>query len=243
MNINVMQILSESLSFYKKNFKSLIKLSSIIFLFTISIQLATDLQSMLKEYPLWYSGLGFLLTAIGILSIVFLPKLTLAMPILINSLLSNKKMSVKQAYQQTTGKYWVFIGRSLLLILIFSLAAVISYAKIPFAFFISQLYLALVTPLFFAVTPMIAIEPKIRRYLTRSIKMVGRNYICVLILIFITSTIFTIFNSTIIHLIENKMMVFLLKTIYSILSLFISPFAGTTAVITYKKLKGNQKFS
>ena len=244
MKINVKQVLSESVSFYKENFRNFIGISFVVFVFMAFMQAMGFTLDILTNSPLQWLLLFFLLMyGILIPAIIILPKVYLAMPILINSLLGENKLTTKQAYHLTKGKYWLMIGCSLLVGILYVPPMVIMiYAKIPFAAVISSIYTAFITSLFYTLFPMIAIEPRTDRYLRKSINMIKGNYIEVLILTFITATLLAVINGALRYILQGKTTELLIVgMVYAIVCFFVYPFTSTVTVIVYRQLKRSQE--
>ena len=243
MKLNVRQVLSESASFYKENFKNLMGISFMVFIFTASVQVMGHMQTMLKGYLLWLLLFILVMLAVEILVIIFFPRLFLSMLVLINSLLDKNKMTMKEAYRQTKGKYWLMVGCSALIALCYIPGIVlVLYTKIPFAALINSIYIAFITSLYYTVLPMIAIEPRTGRYLRRSIQMIKGNYISVLILTLITTTILAAINGVMTYIFQGKPTgLLVIGAIYKIVYFFVYPFSSTVTVIAYRYLKGSQK--
>lgn len=243
MKINIKQVLSESVSFYKENFKNIIGISFIMFVFMAIMQAVGYTQIMITEHPSWLWSYIIAIYAILILAIIVMPKLYLAMPILINSLLGESKLTTKQAYRLTKGKYWLMVGCSLLVGLFYVPPVMVTlYAEIPFATVIRQIYVAFIAVLFYTLFPMIAIEPRTDRYLRRSIKLVKGNYIEVLILNFVTVTLLTVINGALTYILQGKTTALLIVDVaYAIVYFFVYPLASTVNVIVYRKLNESKE--
>jgi len=234
MKINVKQVLSDAVVFYKGNFKFLAGLSFFITILTLLMQIAGYLPT---DNLALMALLGLVFLAAAILVLAVLPKLYMAMMILINSLLDEKEMRTDEAYRQTKGKYWVLVGCSLLVGLMLIPGTLLVYFKIPFAGPISSLYYAFIFSFFYVMIPMIAIEPKTSHYLSRSSQMIIDNYPAALALNLITSTLLTVINGTLIYIFQgNNLALITVTIIYSLLYFFIYPFASTVTVIVYRQL-------
>ena len=240
MRINVGQVLFESASFYKKNFKKLIDISlgaaCTSFISTAQTQIMGYMQVTSNNVPLW-----FLLFSIvtGILTLIVTVKLALAMPILVNSLFDENGMTAIQALRQTKGKFWLSIRCSLLVGLLYIIPLIaIMLLKTPFASVIITICIAFISALYYTLSPMIAVEPKTNRYLRRSVKMIKGNYIPALLLTLITVTALSVMNGALIYLFQdNSAAVFIVRIIYTIAYFFTGPFAGITSVMVYRQLK------
>jgi len=243
MKISIKQILSESVSFYKGNFKNLIGLSFVILIYTILMLSMEYTPTILTNHTSWLLLYIFIIFGLLIPMMILLPKIYLAIPILIDALLGENKLTTIQAYRQTKGKYWLMVWCSLLVgILYVPLMALTLYAKIPFAAPINQIYISFIAPLFYTLIPMIAIEPRTNRYLRKSIKMIKGNYINVFILNSITLTLITAIHGTLSYIFQGKTAVLLIfNMVYAIAYFFIYPFASTVTVIVYRQLRGSQE--
>ena len=254
MKINVKQVLSESLSFYKKNFTDLMGIPLIIFAFVALVILIILIPSIISKGSgniLWsflhqsqiYLFYSVVVLVASIVTIIFFPKLYLAMSILINSLFGENKMTTKQAYDQTKGKYWPMIGCSFLVALWYiPIIVIILLVKIPFANLLNSIYAAFVSSFYYTLFPMIAIEPRTNHYLRKSNKMIKGNYFSALTLIFITSTLLTIITEVLTHIFQGTTAKLLISAIVCIVAfLFLYPFNSTVTVIVYRQLKENQE--
>ena len=238
MKINIKQVLSEAVSFYKENFKSLKGISFVVLIFTAYMQVMAYVPTMLKEYPLWHLVFGLLEFVGMVASIIILPKLYLAMPILINSLLGEKKITANEAYRQTKGKYWTMIGCSMLICIGLIPCIALVFMKIPFAVSIGSVYVAFILSFYYTLFPMIAIEVRTNQYLRKSTQMIKGNYKEVFLLTLITTTLLTAINGVLTYIFQGKTTeLFIIGMAYAVVYFFVYPFASTVTVIVYRKLK------
>ena len=242
MRINVGQVLFESASFYKKYFKKLAGIS----LGMASASLVSTAYTYAMEYmqttpnnvPLWLALFSIVILVAAILSFIIVIKLSLAMPILTNALFDENGMTAKQAFGQTKGKFWTIIRCSLLVGILYMPSIAIMFSKIPFASVIGTIYIAFISALFYTLVPMIAVEPKTNRYLSKSAKMIKGNYIPILLLTFITVTALAVINGALIYLFQGKEIALLIVRVsYNIVYFFTYPFAGITSIFVYRQLK------
>ena len=242
MKINVRQVLSESASFYKGNFKNLAGISLAVIVFTALNQITGyAARSLFTDRPFWLTLFSFLILAVSILQIILMPKLYMAILILIDSLLDNNKITVRQAYRQTKGKYWLMAGCSIAVALFCIPAILITFTKIPFASGVSKISFALISSLFYALFPMIAIEQRKKRYIRKSVKLIKGNYFAVLALALVTDTFLDVIKEVLIYIFQNNTIT--VNILYSAAYFFVYPFANIAAVIVYRRLKENHKRS
>ena len=115
---------------------------------------------------------------------------------------------------------------------------VLTFMKIPFATVIGSVYIASITSLFYVMIPMIAIEPITSHYLRKSVQLIKGNYMSVLALTFITTTLLAILNGIAIYIFQGKTAeLFIIGIIYAAIYFFVYPFASTVTVIVYRQLK------
>jgi len=242
MKINIKQVLSESASFYKENFKKLIGISFIVFIFMVFMQVTGYTQTIFTSHPSLFWLYFIVIDAILILAIITLPKLALTMSILINSLFGENKLTTKQAYRLTKGKYWLMVRCFMLVGILYIPFVVMIPMKIPFASIISSICVPFISSLFYALFPMIAIEPKTKQYLRKSIKMIKGNYRSILILTFLTLTLLNVVNGALIYLFQGQTTaLFIIGLLYTIVYFFVYPFISTVTIVVYRQLKANQQ--
>lgn len=233
MKISIKQVLSEAGSFYRKNFKRLIG-AILIFVVSTAFMKILELAHMLKDYDILLA----ITSVVFILIIIFMPRFYMAVMIFIHSLLSEKKITLREAYDQTKGKYWILVSRLSLVILFGTpIMMMITYVKEPYASVVRPIYLAFIILLFFTLVPMIAIAPKTNDYLIKSIQLIKRNYVSIFILTMLTITLLAILSGIAIQMFQDKPMELLISAIiYSIICSFVYPFVSTVMVIVYRQL-------
>ena len=244
MKINVGQILSESVSFYKGYFNKLVvislSVSLVSFLVTAYTHITGYAQTKFNDTPLMLLLFSLMMLVIMIFALVIMTKVSLAMPILINALFDKSNMTAREAFQQTRGKFWRLVGYSLVVGMLYFPFSVIIFTKIPFASAIGTIYTAFISSMFYTLFPMIAIEAKTTSYLGKSVKMIKGNYIPVLILTFVTVTTLSVINSVLTYVFQGKTTeLFMIGIVYAIAYFFVYPFAGVTTVIVYRRLKSS----
>ena len=241
MKINIKQVLPEAFSVYTKNFKSLAVISFFMALFTVAFTAVNLVQRYMtytnEKEALVAMGLSLVMTAVLILVIVFMPKLYLSMPILINSLFYKKSLSVGEAYRQTRGKYWTYVGYSFLMGLCAMPALVLSLSKIPFISLLIPLNTSLVNALFYTLIPMIAIEPTTVNCLKKSVGLIKGNYLPVLALVLITTTAVALIERIFTALFAGEFIALLIiGLVHAVVYFFVFPFSNIVSVIVYKQL-------
>jgi hypothetical protein len=89
---------------------------------------------------------------------------------------------------------------------------------------------------------MIAIEPRTNRYLRKSIQMIKGNYIAILALTLISTTLLAVINGTLTQIFQGKTTeLLIIGVIYAVIFFFVYPFASSISVIIYRQLKGSQE--
>ena len=89
---------------------------------------------------------------------------------------------------------------------------------------------------------MIAIEPRMDRYLRKSIKMIKGNYLQVLILTLLTETLLTVIHGVLTSIFQgNTAELLIIDIFYAIVYFFLYPFISTVTVTVYRQLKGSQE--
>jgi hypothetical protein len=245
LKISIQETLSESLLFYKKNFKYLISFSIIVTLFLGGGELLLNdfLLLMHENYSLRELLIATIVVLIGIVGIIafiiYIPKLYLAIVILINSLFDEKKITLKDAYTQTKGKYGVALGS---LVLIFIMAGFSGYIfqswniSFPFAFNVHILFGAFIWALYFMIWPVIALGPTEKGYLKRARQMIKGNYEKVLLLYLLTTSLLTIFFRSLAFAMGNTINALGVTFIHYLIFFFVFPFAEVVKVMVYRKL-------
>jgi len=226
MRISVGQTLSEAAVFYKENFKYLMGFS-----FIWSVLMAVVNVSIRLEL-IWLFFVGV------ILAIIFLPKYFLAIMILINTLFDGNRVTLKEAYHQAEGKWWISASRAVVVGLIGGAPLMISMrVEIALPQIVSSLYGGIIMSLFYMLIPIIALEPLADGYLGRSTRMIKGNYLPVLILYLLTTSLWGFINSTVNQLLAgNVTALHIATTVYTLVLFFVFPFAETVIIVVYRQL-------
>ena len=237
MKINITQVLSESASFYKEHFKKMMGISFAVFVFTALMQV-TGYTFTKQSQWLWLLVCVIVIYTVLIAMIIILPKLYMAMPILINSLLGKKPLTAKEAYRETGGKYWLMVRCAILIGIVYIPFISIVFTKIPYAAAISSVCMAFVSSLFYTLFPMIAIEPRTNQYIRRSVGMIKENYLSVLILTLLTNTLLSVILGILKEIFQgNTTVSIIIGVMYAAVCFFVYPFANTVSVMVYRQLK------
>ena len=236
VKIKVMQVLFASVVFYKMYFKRLAGISIFMFALYVSFALVYLLPTFEEGRQLTGAEGSFIFAYIVfvMVALAFLPKISIAMPFFINSLMNGDEVTIGQAFRQSRGKYWRWVGCILLLsvpiIILMILGTPWIVIHIATAFF---------SALFYMFCPMISIEPKTNRYLRKSFNMIKGNYKPALIFILITVTSLSTIGHVIRHILQNSTTALATFAMISALIYFFAyPFAETVEVIVYRQLKG-----
>ena len=240
MKLNITQILSASASFYKEHFKKMMGISFAVFVFTALMQVMEYTQTIFTKHAqiLWLLVGVVFIYAVLIAMMILLPKLYLAMPILINSLLGKKPLTAKAAYRETRGKYWLMVRCALLIGIVYVPFMLIVFTKIPYVSVISSVCMAFVSSLFYTLFPMIAIEPRANQYIRRSVSMIKGNYASVLILTLLTSTLLSVILGILKQVFQvNTTVSIIIGLAYAAVCFFVYPFTNTVSVMVYRQLK------
>ena len=236
MKINVCDVLSETWEFYKTHFKKLAVFAVIGFFFSLLFVVSSNYASLFPQTLL--SGLFLLLP--GVIVVVFFPKFILAIPIYINSIFISENISFLESYKRTKGKYWAFAIYYLFIFLIFSIP-IYALQNEPFWDIGLNFIMAIVSiPLFFVI-PVISLEGNTKGFIKRSVMLMKGNFINLLILDVLSSSIFSMFYDILKKAYKGEVLTLIQIGIgYAIVRLFVSPFANVVAVIAYKKIAGDE---
>ena len=231
MKINVKQVLSEAVSFYKVNFKYLAGISLIMCIFGA----AFNMSPMLDPHSLLSVGLILML---AIAALVLMPRLFLIIVIIIDSLFDKNRVTFGEAYRQIKGKYWIILSRLFLVVVIsFIPAFVLIYMEIPFASAIGGVCSAFIMALYYMLIPIIALEPKTKQYLKKSIQRIKGNYTAALKLYLLTTTLLGVIIATLQQFFAGGTTPHIIAgTAYLLVFFFVFPFAETVIVIVYRQL-------
>ena len=228
MKIGVKQVLSEAMNYWRRHFMRLAMISFIMFLLNVFMY-------VFQYIPPEGSPLSWVLIGVTFLMIIFVPKHYMAVRILFYSMMHGNEITIRQAYRQTKGKYWRWVGYILIIILP---ALVLMLSRIPFPYIISAIYVALISALLYTLSPMIAIEDKSNISLKKSIKMIKGNYLPILVIVIITVSLLSVTNGTFYRVFETETVAHLIfGTAFAIAYFFIFPFVAITEVIVYVQLK------
>ena len=230
MKIGVKQVLSEAMNYWRRYFKKLAMISFFMFLLNVLVY-------VFPHIPPEGALLGLVLVAAVIFMgiFIFLPKHYMAVRILFYSTMCGNEITTRQAYRQTKGKYWRWVGYILIIMLpMFVLLLV----RMPFAHIISTIYVALASTFLYALSPMIAIEDKPNISLKKSIKMIKGNYLPILVIVIITVSLLSVISRIFYSVFETETVAYLIFGMsYAIAYFFIFPFIAITEVIVYAQLK------
>ena len=236
VKIRVMQVLFAAVVFYKMHFKRLAGISIFMFIILVGFTLSYLLPTYEEGRQLTGADGLFMLVYVAfvIATIIFMPKISMAMPFLINSLMNGTEVTIGQAFRQTRGKYWRWVGCIFLLsvpvIILMILGTPWIVIPVATAFF---------SALFYMFCPMISIEPKTNRYLRKSFDMIKGNYKPALIFVLITATSLAVIGHVIRHILQNSATALAtFAMISAFVHFFTYPFAETVEVIVYRQLKG-----
>ena len=245
--LNIKNILKEAVSFYKMNFRHFIIFSLIVSFFSMSIALIleTFVHLMVGDYSIVDVLIASILILLGIILLILLviygPKLFLAIMVLINSLFEGENITLREAYEQTQGKYWKMLGCFVVIIIVASSSGFFFRSwnvEIPFDFIANLLFAACIWSLYYLIRPVIAFEPKAKGRLRRARILIRGNYGSILVLYLLTTTVLRIVNGSISRMLEGDFIGILLWTlIHYSLFFFVFPFAEVVTVVVYRTLK------
>ena len=241
-----MDVLTESASFYKSNFKYLIGFSAIyvaIETFWIFQEIILDIfmkQPTSHELIAMMGSWLVLMVGVVVVMLIFGPRLLLAIIVQINSVMNNKVVTLEQSYRETKGKYWIALGCIVLVILISELP-ILLLLLFDFEYFflgllVGSLYVAAIKSLFLMLLPLIALSQKAEGYIGRSVKLIKGNYIRVFFLYALTtSLLYFVYVVIEIQLMEISSRV-AVTIFYLLILIFVFPFSQVVKVIVYRKL-------
>lgn len=237
MVLSVKDIFVEAARFYRASFKKMAPFSFVIFLCSTLFVGFIFGSTLLKPSNPFFGASMALIMAMIVISIAVLPKLNLALYIQIDRTMDGRSLSFGEAYHETDGKYWLMIGYSLLIGLWMVVPVMI---MAPFSFAYKNLVMtalgAFVYALYYFVIPMIAIEPKTGKYIRRAIALQKGNYLKILLLQFITSTLLSLLYQFVPPItIGGAQMFFLFNFVYFFINFLLLPYSATVAVTAYRK--------
>ena len=236
VKISVMQVLFAAVVFYKMYFKRLAGISVFMFVFYMNFVVVYILPTLEEGRPLTGAEGLFIFAYIVfvIATFAFLPKISMAMPFFINSLMNGDDVTIGQAFRQSRGKYWRWVGIFLLLSVPTIILMILRTPHI-----VTIIAIASYSAFFYMLCPMISIEPKTNRYLRKSFNMIKGNYKPALIFILITVTSLSAIGYVIRQFMQNSATALAtLSVISAAVYFFAYPFAETVEVIVYRQLKG-----
>lgn len=192
MKISVKDVLIESLRLYIKKFIPLVWISLMVTLIGFTLNVINYLHR-----SIYYYQDNVILRWAAIILLVFMyfaiePKLRITPLIMINAYLFGENMSIGEAYRSTKGKYWTVLFYEIILRaatqLINLYVTNLNQMDISMnvKMFASTSIYVCFSAVFFTLFPMIAIEQKTNPYFIKSIELIKRNVLSILIL----STIF-----------------------------------------------------
>ena len=184
----------------------------------------------------------FLGNALMLTLIIYGPRFLLAKIIQIDLAMKGEIISLVRAHEKTKGKYWKTFGCLVLLLLI---AEVPSYLLLtlnnPITDIVSELYFACIGTLFYMLIPAIALSSETTGVIKRVFKMLKGNYLRVLLLYALTTTLLSYTRLIIERFSFNSLVQNTINIIFIIALFFVFPFSQIVAVVTYKMLVKNSK--
>ena len=237
IKLDVKEVLTESVLLYKENFRHFIGPSLIYFSYLALMQAIVYLPSIPQGHPLALALLLIILPVLLLVVTLLAFKFDLAIMIFADSMFFQCRLPFGEAYRLTKGKFWLFFGCSMLVGLFTIPSFILAFFKVPFASQFGAIYMAFVNPFFFTLAPMIALEPKTNRYLTRATKMIKGNYGAVFILTLLTATLLAIINGVFTFMFQgNALALFIRDIVYACIHFFLRPFTSIISVIVYRRL-------
>jgi hypothetical protein len=245
-----MGILTESVSFYKNNFKYLIGFS-FIYVIVDAIMLSQEfILHMFMEQPTSYELIvrmgSWLLLMLGlfVILLIFGPRFILAIIVLINSVIKKEAMTLEQSYKKTKGKYWIALGCIILVILISELPVVIfllEFENYALGLLIGTLYTTAINALFFMLLPLIALSKISEGYISGAVKLIKGHYSIAFFLYALTvSLLYLLYISVDIFLLVETSSRVILLIFYALIFLFVFPFSQVVMVVLYRNLVGDE---
>jgi len=243
LKLSLSNVLSESISFYKKNIVYLLGFSIIYVMndlmwasFDIVLFVHAGMEESMERlaftmriFPLFFMWVAALF--------VFGPRFILAIILFINHLMEGKKITLIQAYKRTKGKYWLVLGFFVLMVCVRDAPRIIfSYSPHFHSELIHSLYASGIRALFYLLFPIVALTEKSNDYLKRALQMTKGNYLKILLLCALTITL----TPYVFYIIERRIdgfpLMFTVMNLYAIVLLFVFPFAQTVNLVVYRKL-------
>ena len=274
MKISVVNVLSETMQFCKKNiFKvtaaPIILLSyyilSTIFYEILPVFSDVEDNTLLQVILLLVSV--FALVAI-VAYLINIPKLDMTLNIQIDNRLSGIPITFREAYYETGGKYWLYVGCTFLLVLYAFLAVLVLILLLAiiavilsifnvtilnnfvignfsnnyeYATVFMYIFNLFITSLYFVLIPVIALEDKMFNRMPRARELIKGNYLKAVLLTLITSTGISLLYTIISSVFsENRVAYLIINIFYYIIFFFFYIFAKTASVIVYRKLTENE---
>ena len=237
LKLNTSDILHEAWSFYTAHFRKLAVFAAFSLIYDLLFALNRYYGAI---YPQTTQA-GFFLVLIPVIAVVFLPKFTLAKPLYISRLYTGQETSFIEAYKDSKGKYWAFAKFFLSLCLVLIIPT-IAMRNMPFSSVYLSLFMAIVNIPIFFVYPIISLESKTKGFLVRSMELIKGNFLNLLVLEIVTSTIFRVANSFLTTAYEGEALAILTFACgYAFVIFFVSPFSNAVVFIAYKNIVGEEK--
>lgn len=250
--INIKETIKESWQLYKDNFKLFITISLVSFIinyFNFGIREIDKFLSFKDPLLAFYILKFLILIVVSFYSI----KITITMYICISMRYKNTETSFKYCYNAASKKIWRYIGTSIKLALILLIPSIVLFianyiSRGGAGYIFSKM---MIIPIFYLAAvngfaPIISIfEDDNISYFKLSRKIVKGDFWRIMLLVLLTSIVFTI-PYTLYIFVFNKLREaspyekLIVSSINQIVSLFTTPFSLSAQLIMYLKLKENK---
>ncbi len=247
--ISIMEILKEGFYLYKNNFKLFISISFIGFLINAFVITFGHLQHLSSSttYGLIYSIANLVIV---LLNIYFSVVVTISLIVCISKRYQSIDTTFQESYKYAKTRFWRYFGASMLvfLIMIIPFIGIIGVLLSPSAGSIKYIIFAICVCIiiyistYFSFTTYIAcLEDENAEYLRKSVKLVKAYFLKILIITFLSSTIFSLpsFYLTVIKLFNEISIIseYLVKIVSPFISLIVLPFSNSVMMVVYYRLK------
>ena len=193
VKISVKDALLDSLCLYRKKFVPLLGVSFLIVLISLIEKAGMRLLVYVRNFSAHSILLWMAVALLLFVNIAFEPKVQMAAMNIINAFLNGENVSFKEAYHKTKGKYFIML---LFTVMLESLSQLGNLAEaylirldisVWTSMSLNYFYYICISTVFFALIPMIAIEPKTNHYIKKSTMLIKGNIPAIFILVAIVT--------------------------------------------------------
>jgi len=238
MKLSIREVLTESWGLYKDKFDKLAVFAVLAFLYALFGAFSSYYLAVFGNTNQYMA----LMLISMVITIVIGPKFIMAIYIYINDIFNGEPAGFINALNRTKGKYWRFVGYTLLLSLIFIPFSVTLgiLSDLPGTNILLLFLFALFGASFYLVYPMIALDNNGKQFISRSAGLIKGNYMVILCLVLLTSSIVTLPYNVLLTVGDfSPLELLIIASGVALINFFVSTFGYVVCVSVYRRLAKN----